>query len=314
MKKYKLIIIGVLISFCFISCKKTTTDQILSSDQLGIGSYLSRDSIIGNNKNFSLATFNSASIGIIVHGVGEPIAKIISYVSSSVDASGNPTNSTIKTTWKIVKETVPVNNIATITVTGAEILTALGRSITTVKAGQQYTIYNEVLTTSGKVYNINNMNAEFESAPDYRVAFRFSGTVVCPGFDVTPFQGNFIVVKDGWQDTSPGDIIRLFPIDATHFSFDYNPTNHAGTLINSKPIIVTVDPTINPATSLPTPSVAFQIPGTAWTYDPGPSVATRPQDANKNIINWCSGTITLFLMWGEAGAVYGPYEFSLKKQ
>jgi hypothetical protein len=312
MKQYKLILIGLLLSFSFMACKKTTTDQVMSSDQLQIGSYLWLDSVINNNKSFGLTTFTTASIGIMVHVVGEPAAKINSYVSSSVDATGSPTNSLNKSTWKLVKVTTPVDNKATITVTGQDILTALGRTTASVKAGQQYVIYNEIETTSGKIYNINNMNAEFESAPDYHVAFRFSGTVVCPGFDITPFQGNFVVVTDKWNDTSPGDIILLTPIDATHFSFNYNPTNHAGTLINSKPIVVTVDPTINPATQLPTPSVAFQIPGTAWTYDPGPSVNTRPQDAN--VINWCSGTITLFLMWGEAGTVYGPYQFTLRKQ
>lgn len=310
MKKYKLIIIGLLISYSFISCKKTTTDQIFSSAQLGIGSYLWLDSTI--NKNFSLSAFPTAAIAIMVHGVGEPIASINSYVSSSVNAAGDPTNSTDKTTWKLVKTTTPVDNKATISVTGQQILTALGRTTASVKAGQQYVIYNEVVTTSGKIYNINNTNSEFESAPDYHMAFRFTGTVVCPGFDISPFQGNFVVVVDKWADTNPGDIILLTPIDATHFSFNYNPTNHAGTLINSKPIVVTVDPTINPATNLPTPSVAFQIPGTSWTYDPGPSVNTRPQDANS--INWCSGTITLFLIWGEAGGLYGPYQFTLRKQ
>ena len=309
MKQYKLIILGVLLSFCFISCKKTSTDQIMSSDQLGIGSYLWLDSVINNNKGFSLSTFSTASIGIMVHVVGEPAAKIITYVSSSVDANGNPTNSLNKSTWKKIKETVPVDNKATITVSGSEIITALGVPLASIKAGYNYVFYNEIVTTSGKVYNINNMNAEFESAPDYHVAFRFSGTVVCP-FTVTPFQGNFVVVVDKWQDTSPGDIIVLTPIDATHFSFNYNPTNHPGTLVGSLPIIVTVDPATN------TPSIAKQVVGTKWTYDP-PGAApptARTSTSTASTLNACSGTITLRMIWGEEGTEYGPYELTLRKQ
>ncbi len=309
MKQYKLIILGLLLSFSFIACKKTNSDRITSVDQLGIGSYIYLDSVINNNKGFSLSTFNTASIGIIVHGVGEPISKIITYVSSSVDASGNPSNSTVKTTWRKIKETTPVDNKATITVSGAEILTALGVPLASIKAGFQYVFYNEIVTTSGKTYNINNTNTEFESAPDYHMAFRFSGTVVCP-FDITPFQGNFVVVIDKWQDTNPGDIIVLTPIDATHFSFNYNPTNHPGTLIGSKPIIVTVAPATN------TPSIAFQTVGTKWTYDPPgaapPTARTRSTDANT--LNACSGTITLVMMWGEEGTEYPGYTLTLRKQ
>lgn len=128
-------------------------------------------------------------------------------------------------------------------------------------------------------------------------------------YDPAIYQGNFLVVKDGWADTNPGDIIVLTPIDATHFSFNYNPTNHAGTLVNSKPIIVTVDPVTN------TPSIALQTVGTAWTYDaalPAPTVKTTP-GANNSIFP-CAKTISFNMTWTEGTGSFANLVFSLKKQ
>ncbi|MEO7769240.1 MAG: hypothetical protein ABIS01_17540 [Ferruginibacter sp.] len=119
-------------------------------------------------------------------------------------------------------------------------------------------------------------------------------------YDPNIYKGNFVVVSDGWRDTSPGDIIVFTQIDATHFSFLYP------TAVNPLPIIVTVDPTTN------TPSITKQIIGTAWVYDtdpPAPAARTLPGAANA--LAPCAKTISLNMMWSEAGTEYGPYLFKL---
>ena len=123
------------------------------------------------------------------------------------------------------------------------------------------------------------------------------------GYDPDLYQGEFVVVKDDWHDTDPGDIIVLTKIDATHFSFKYP------TAVDAEPIIVTVDPATN------TPSIALQTIGTAWVYDadpPPPTAKTTP--AATNLIDPCNATVSLNMTWTEATGSYPNLVLSLKKK
>ena len=189
-----------------------------------------------------------------------------------------------------------------ITVTGTQLATLFGAPIA---LGDKFDIGVNITANDGKQY---------EAFPATGAAYA-SGVAAQPGASTTvryeavcqynpdDFQGNFVVVKDDWRDTNPGDIIVFTKIDATHFSFIYP------TAVNPKPIIVTVNANTN------VPSIAKQTIGTAWVYDNDPNPPTaRTQSGTANNISPCDKTISLNMVWGEAGSEYGPYVFSLKKQ
>jgi len=204
-----------------------------------------------------------------------------------------------------------------VAVTGTQLLSLFG----TITKGDIYDFGVDIITQNGTKYDAfpivgvgygSGILGEYAGDPTLnsgkgaQVQVQF---VALCAFDPAIYQGNFVVVKDGWADTNPGDIIVLTAIDATHFSFNYNPTNHPGTLVNSQPIIVTVDPLTN------TPSVALQTVGTAWTYDaatPAPTAKTTP--GANNFIFPCAKTLSLNMTWTEGTGSFGNLQFSLRKQ
>ena len=192
---------------------------------------------------------------------------------------------------------------AVVTITAAQIATQFG---TAIALGDNYDIGADVYTQAGLKYDafpivgVGYAPAFQIDHPGFSPSVRFSA--IC-AYDPTIYRGNFVVVKDGWQDTAPGDIIVFTQINATQFSFIYP------TAVNPIPIIVTVDPLTN------TPSIAKQNIGTAWVYDPSPIPPTARTVAGViNNVAPCDKTISLNIAWGEAGSEFGPYQFSLKKQ
>lgn len=214
-----------------------------------------------------------------------------------------------KANVKVLKAGVTVPSV--VTFTGTELAALFGSVVTCDTYQVGVDIY-----ANGKKYEaypssgiaVGNGGATDANQPGYSVVLNYNTKVE---YNPDTYQGNFVVVTDQWNDTKPGDIIKLTKIDATHFSFDYNPTNHAGTLINSKPIIVNVN-----APSL-TPSITKQVIGTAWTYDPPgaapPTARTSTSSASISTLAPCSGTLTLRMVWGEEGIEYDA-TFILKKQ
>ena len=205
----------------------------------------------------------------------------------------------------------------TVAVTGTQIIALFG----TIVKGDTYDFGVNIITQSGALFEafpVVGVGYGTGVAGEYGGDLTLNGgkgaqvqvqfVALCP-YDPTIYKGNFIVVNDGWQDTSPGDIIVLTQIDSTHFSFNYNPTNHPGTLVNSIPIIVTVDPITN------TPSIALQTVGTAWTYDnaPPPPTAKTTPGANNSLFP-CAKTVSLNMTWSEGTGSYSGYVFSLKHQ
>ena len=198
----------------------------------------------------------------------------------------------------------------TITVTGQQLITLFGQPIT---GGASFTFGADIKVATGQTI------AAFPATATGAIAYASGATNVianikpgtttqadflmpCP-YDPDMYNGDFAVVKDAWNDTKPGDIIKLTKIDATHFSFIYP------TAVNPVPIIVAVDPATN------TPSIALQTIGTAWTYDPAPPPPTaKTTPGAANLVDPCQKTVSLNMTWTEGTGSYPNLVFSLKKK
>ena len=238
MKIFKTAILLIVLIMGIASCKKKS-DLIQKPSELIIGAYIRLDSTISNEFNF--AAISTSTVSWMVTGIGEPIDKIISYVST--------TNRPDKTTWKKIKEFPVSNNKATITISGSELATALGIAPTALKPGNQYTIFNEMVTKSGKLYSAINTNADLQNSSDYKNAINLKGTITCP-FVAAGFAGDFAVVSDdNWGDFSPGDILQVTQATDTSVTLLEYPSPAYGT--NRQPVIIKINPangraTINP--------------------------------------------------------------------
>jgi len=195
---------------------------------------------------------------------------------------------------------------ATIEITGQDLITQFGP----MSGGDQFDISVDVTSANGqKVLAFPATGEGYASGIDTEVgnvkpnsAISLQYLMPCP-YDPDMYTGDFIVVKDDWHDTKPGDIIKLTKVDATHFSFIYP------TLVNPVPIIVSVDPATN------TPSIALQTVGTAWVYDadpPPPTAKTTP--SVNNLVNPCDGSVSLNITWTESTFSGPNLVLSLKKK
>ncbi len=203
----------------------------------------------------------------------------------------------------IVKTITP--NVTTfptsITITGAQLETLFGSPIV---VGDKFDISVDVTTQSGKKYLAFPITGEPYAAgiaaqPNSSTRIRYEA--VCQ-YDADIYQGNFIVIEDGWDDYDPGDIVPLTKIDATHFSFEYAAAN-------PKPIVVTVNPTTNEV------SVAKQIYGSG--YPPGWTFGDISAESVPNINNFvapCEGTFSVVLKHTVAAGNFGEFRIYLRKE
>lgn len=273
------------------SCKKKS-DLILSPNELIVGSYIKLDSTISNEFNFS--SINTSTVSWVVSGVGEPIDKIISYASTD--------NSPNKTTWKKIKEFAVTNNKATITISGAELAAALGIAPTALNPGNQYPIYNELITKNGKTYSVVNSNTDLQNASDYKTALTLRGTITCP-FVAAGFAGDFEVVSDNdWQDFAQGEVLQITQATDTSVTLLEYPSPNYGS--NRQPIVIKINPSNGRAT--------IQPPQYAGNYG---SVAAKVS-TSKTIPSYifsCTGDVILYqdILYGST--TYGNLFLRLKK-
>jgi hypothetical protein len=294
MRKLQISLFTFLTAMVFFACKKET-DQILAFDQLGIGSYLMIDK--ANSTEFNFAQINTSAVSWDTHVVGEAGERVISYVSSS-------SNSANKTTWKKIKETpVGADGNVTISVTGAQLATALGIAPTALAPGTQYVIYNELVTKSGKIYNYNNTNAEVESAAAYKMGLRMFSTITCP-FDPTNFAGDFTVVYDNdWQDFDVGEILRVTEATANTIKLLQYPSPAYG--FDRKEVTVNINPANGRAT------IALQAAG---TYAPNIPAQVRTSASRTSYVFSCTGDIILYQDVIYGSATYSTMLLRLKKR
>lgn len=180
--------------------------------------------------------------------------------------------------------------------TGPELVALFG-SVTTCDAFQVgYDVY-----ANGKKYEayppggVGLGGATDPNQPGYSVLLNYSTKIE---YDPDLYSGIFKVVSDGWQDMSPGDELVITKIDATHFSFIYNPSPQFpnGSLLDAVPIIVTVTPATFAL------SVTNQHAGSGWTYQAG-EVRVFTQ-AGSSLVPACTASATLITLnfaWSYGG-------------
>ncbi|MGE5106214.1 MAG: hypothetical protein ACM3H8_01620 [Sphingobacteriales bacterium] len=289
MKKIIIVCIAIA-SIAVAGCKKG--DISGDKNALTEAAYLTLQSTISSTINYDDRA--TAEVGIKVGSVGVPVDKVNVYVVKGADLN--------KSNWKMVKS-FPFSDGVTLNVKATEIATALGVSVDELEPGSSYTFYNEAVTKDGRNFSLDNVTTDFESQAPYNMALRWSIAIVCP-FDPAPFNGNFVVDVDGWNDFAPGSIIAVKPGPGDNqISITAYPNPDFG--INRKDIIVDVVPATGVA------SVAPQVYGDYPGFDTNLSVQTV---GNANFVFACTGVIKLTLDHSSSAGDYGNYQLTLHKQ
>ncbi len=278
-----LLIAGLVLG---VSCKKG--DVISDVKSLGTGAYVTL--VKANNLRIDYANISNTAVSITVKEFGNPVDKIKIYVTAG-------TATIDKTKWKAIKE-VPYSGETALSVKDTEIETALGVAPTDLSPGSSYTLYNEVITKDGRVFNLTNTPGTFAGNSNYNMALSWTGVVVCP-FVQTGFAGNFEVLEDGWEDYFPPDVITVTDAGTNKISFNY------GTGFNVKPIVIDIDPASGAATVA---AVAY------GSYSPTGTIYTCKTSGQGNYVFSCIGTITLRLNHTGGGSNFGDYTIRLKKK
>lgn len=294
MKKIKYLFIAMAAFIVFQSCKKK--EAVLGSfESLGVGSYLTLQK--SNKVILDYSKIASESVSITVKEYGSAVDKIVVYVT----AGGVSLN---KSNWKKVKEfTYTSGSELELKVTAAEIATALGVPTSSLNPGNSYTLYNQVVTKEGLVYDAVNTVGALASNPNYKASTTWSANVVCP-FVATGFPGNFVVRQDDWEDWGPGDVVTVQSATANSIALRAYPNPAYGT--RSGDITVNIDATNGIAT------VANQTYG---AY--GATVVATTTVGSSNFVFACTGTIDLRLnhhVPGSTASSYGTYWIRLTKQ
>jgi hypothetical protein len=137
------------------------------------------------------------------------------------------------------------------------------------------------------------------SYPLYSDYARFAA--IC-AYDPAIYEGDFVVVSDGFGDFSPGEIVKFTKISNNSFSF-IDPY-----VTSPLPIIVTINTLNNQAT------IAKQKIGNAfvWASYTNPNVAVAA--SSTSVVAPCSKTITLAIAYTVDQGSFGTYNLVLKKK
>ncbi len=283
--KFKSLIVATIAILFVGSCKKDSRNPLFDNKFL-VGSYLTLDSTI--NVNFN-TTDLSSSVGIIVSSVGATVDKVNLFVVD--DASADQT-------WKLVKTIDYTGDGTQISATGQEIATALGYTADQFMPGTTLTMYNQVVTTDGKTYDINNAGPNV-TAPDFNSIFSWTVFIVCPY--TGGMAGDYEVIQDDWADYSPGTIITGAVEEgpgANQITLHVYPNPAYGDPVD--PMIVDIDPETGSAT---VPLVTYGDYGGVLTTAEG-----------GGYVFSCTGLITLTLDHNYGGTLYPGLKLILQKQ
>ena len=240
----------------------------------------------------NLASFSGKfKVDLYFAGAAAP-AKIDVVVRKNAAALNN----TSVKVFKAGVTTIP----STFTVTAADIATLFGTPVALgdtydfapdIYVGdKKYEAFPAVGVGSGAGVIAMPLNSEFA---------RFGA--IC-AYDPALYQGNFVVVSDGFADFSPGEVVAITKIDNTHFSF-LDPY-----VTSPVPIIVTVNPLNNQLT------IAKQKIGNAFTWNltyTNPNMAVTASAAS--FVAPCSKTIDLAITYTVDQGGFGTYTLKLKK-
>lgn len=287
MRLFKIMLLFSAVALIATACKKDT-DLILSSDQLGTGSYLKLDSTINTNINF--ADINNTSVSINVSGYGEEVDSVIVFASTD--------NSTNRANWRRIKGFKMADNKTTLVVKATELAAALGIAPTALEPGKQYTLFNEAVTKTGRRFSVQNTNSEFESAVNYKMSFRWRATVICP-FVPAAAVGVYTITQDPWDGAVGETAVVTATANSITITYLYP---YATPDPGFAPVTVTVNPANGSAT------LAKQTYG---GYGPGFQNFTGQ---GTGFVFSCTGTITLNVNHVSAGGTsFGTFPITLKK-
>ncbi|MDX2046645.1 MAG: hypothetical protein SFU87_07645 [Chitinophagaceae bacterium] len=266
--KSNILLLAAMVAAMY-SCKK---GEVVSDPEAnGSGSYVTLVSSQGNTINY--ANLAGSKVGITVKEYGEPIEKIVLYVTKGASANLN------RTAWKKIKE-VPYSGETKLEVTAAEIATALGVTPADLSPGTSYIIYNQCVTKAGAIHDAANTNSGYQGLPAYNMVLTWSTSVICPF--APPAAGTYIVVADQWADWSVGDEVQVTDgpgANQVNLSKVW-PNPIYGTVIN--PLYITVNPATGAATS---PS------GLAWGDYSAFGFTTVNGTGSTGFVFSCIGTI-----------------------
>jgi hypothetical protein len=289
MRKYSVALLGLLLLIVF-SCKKE--ELRTDFDTLTQGAYLTLTKV--NNTNIDYSALNTSTVSIQVGGKGSPIDKVNIYVTTE------PTID--KTKWKLIKA-VPFSEGLNLEVKATEIAAALGIPPSSLSPGNQYTLYNEVVTKDGRTFSSVNTDADFEGQAGYNMALHWTATVICPYNSAAFSSGTFVIVTDEWGDYNAGDVVGVaVGPGANQLTLTVYPKPGAGTNQKSFPVNIT------PANGVAT------VPNTVYGDYPGfPNLAVKTA-GSSNYVFACINTIKLLLNHTSPAGDFGNYLLVIKKQ
>ncbi len=273
----------LLSSLLFIAgCTKEGGNPLADINNLSVGAYPTLASVV--NLNFNFAQITTSAVGIKVTEYNSGVA---ASVIDNIKVYVVKGTSTDKTNWKLVK-TVPYSGAETLlSVTGAEMGTALGVNPNTFSPGDFYTFYNQVTTKDGRAFDIVSTPLALGSNSNYNAAFTWQAYITCPF--TGNMAGDYEVIQDDWADWSPGDIVQVLDgpganqINLT----EVWPNLAFGDPVN--PLVVNVNPANGVAK---VPKVTFANYGQLTTAQ-GASAAGIGDNIECGYVFSCSGFITL---------------------
>lgn len=182
-----------------VSCTKSGGNDLWKYENLGQGEVLKFDTpgaVIRDALDFTNLSASSVSYKLQSYGT-------LNAVSVNVYASTN--NSADTTKWRRIKNVPLTADKATVVVSATELATALGVPLSSLTAGTQYTLYNQVVTAEGLSFSTANLFGDYESGANYNHGFRFTVTVGCP-FNPATSAGNYTIITDPW-DGAAGEVV-----------------------------------------------------------------------------------------------------------
>jgi hypothetical protein len=305
----KRVSVFVLTIALIASCGKSKidTNPLADIENTTVGAYLTLGST--TNLNFNFAQLATSTVGIKVNefkttaaGAGSAIDKVEVYAVKGT--------STDRTLWKLIK-TVPFTGEGTaLSVTGAELASGLGVAIGSFSAGDAYTFYNRAITKDGRKFDIVNTPGALGSLSAYNAAFVWQAVITCP-FTAGVMAGTYKVIRDDWQDWSPGDLVQVTNGTGNQINLSQVWPNTAyGNLVN--PLLVNVNAADGVA-SVPLVNFANGYPLSATAQ--GVNAAGTASDAAAcGYVFSCTGFISLTMKVVYGGSNQGNLKLILQKQ
>jgi len=272
------------------SCQKG--DVIQDPASLGQGSYVT----LVKSTNLLLDALNLAgsTVAIDVKEFGLSQEKLTIYV-----AAGNATRDRSK--WKKIKE-VPNDGsgVYALKVTGAEIANAIAPAVVT--PGNTYTLYNQITTKEGAIFDFSNTSPTLAGNANYNAALSWGAIAVCPftslGTDVS-----YEVVQDDWADWNAGETVKVSdgPTANTVDLSKVWPNPKYG--VPGSPFIVDVTQATGAATTKAGVTIATGYPGTFSTLS-----------GSTGYVFACTGQVDVRFHMAYNGADQGMLRLILKKK